>query len=203
MFVDLKDKNVLIAGGGNVAFRKAYLLKDFGARITMIAPEFIALEDKDNRDIRCITKEFCDDDVKGFDMLIAATGDRCLNARIAGAGKDNGIPVNAVDDEKNCSFIFPSVIRDGDVVIAVSSGGNSPVLTQHVRDDIRKILPGDIGQIAGYMGSVRRYVTDRIEDPKARRACFEMIYGRLTANADRPDADELDSIIESAIGDIS
>ena len=166
MFVDMTERECLIVGGGNVAYRKVSVMLDFGAKVTVVAEDIcdelrkltiddIASEDKtgsytaniennktdsDAADrITIIKRKFNQKDCDGMEMVIVATDDNALNHEIAEYCKANGIMVNAVDQKADCSFIFPSYIKEKNLVAAFSSGGNSPVLTQYLKG---KCFPG-------------------------------------------------------------
>lgn len=91
------------------------------------------------------------------------------------------IPVNAVDQQEDCSFIFPSYLKHRDLVGAFSSAGNSPVLTQYLKEALKDILTEELGQINGYMGSIRPVVKTRIETEKLRRQVYRNVLAKLLA----------------------
>ena len=134
MFVDMMERECLIVGGGNVAYRKVMVMLDFGAKVTVVAEDIcdelrkLTIDDTADR-IMFIKRRFERKDCDGMEMVIAATDDNALNHEIAEYCKAKGIMVNAVDQKADCSFIFPSYIKEKNLVAAFSSGGNSPVLT--------------------------------------------------------------------------
>ena len=139
MFIELKNASCLIVGGGKVAYRKAIVLKDFGADITIVSP-IISEDIKRDRKIICLEKYFEDADLEERTLVVAATDDKELNHSIAQLCLKRKIPVNAVDQIEDCSFIFPSYVKEKNVVAAVSSGGNSPVITQYLKSRIKKMM---------------------------------------------------------------
>ena len=112
---------------------------------------------------------------------MAATDDVTENHRIARMAQKKHIPVNAVDQQEDCSFIFPSYLKHRDLVGAFSSAGNSPVLTQYLKESLKEILTEELGQINDYMGSIRPVVKTRIETEKLRRQVYQTILARLLA----------------------
>lgn len=193
MFVDMTERECLIVGGGNVAYRKVIVMLDFGAKVTVVAENIcdelrkltiddIASEDntgsytanKENR-ITFIKRRFEPKDCDGMEMVIAATDDNALNHEIAEYCKANGIIVNAVDQKADCSFIFPSYIKEKNLVAAFSSGGNSPVLTQYLKGKEQEILTSFLGELNEYMGQIREKVIAQYDTEAERKRVFKEI----------------------------
>lgn len=178
MFVDITDKDCLIVGGGLVAYRKINTLLDFGAEVTVVATDIdnkIKQIAKDNTKVKLRMRKFCDDDIAGKLLVIAATDDKELNHRISSLCVFNKIPVNSVDDIENCSFILPSIIREKDVVAAFSSSGKAPVITQYLKEKESGILTPLIGEINDCMGEYRGIVKERIDDENLRKQIYNEI----------------------------
>lgn len=193
MFVDMTERECLIVGGGNVAYRKVIVMLDFGAKITVVAEDIcdelrkltiddIASEDKtgsytankENR-ITFIKRRFERKDCDGMEMVIAATDDNALNHEIAEYCKAKDIMVNAVDQKADCSFIFPSYIKEKNLVAAFSSGGNSPVLTQYLKGKEQEILTPFLGELNEYMGQIREKVIAQYDTEAERKRVFKEI----------------------------
>lgn len=193
MFVDMTKRECLIVGGGNVAYRKVIVMLDFGAKVTVVAEDIcdelrkltiddIASEDKtgsytankENR-ITFIKRRFERKDCDGMEMVIAATDDNALNHEIAEYCKANDIMVNAVDQKADCSFIFPSYIKEKNLVAAFSSGGNSPVLTQYLKGKEQEVLTPFLGELNEYMGQIREKVIAQYDTEAERKRVFKEI----------------------------
>lgn len=193
MFVDMTERECLIVGGGNVAYRKMIVMLDFGAKVTVVAEDIcdelrkltiddIASEDKtgsytankENR-ITFIKRRFERKDCDGMEMVIAATDDNALNHEIAEYCKAKDIMVNAVDQKADCSFIFPSYIKEKNLVAAFSSGGNSPVLTQYLKGKEQEILTPFLGELNEYMGQIREKVIAQYGTEAERKRVFKEI----------------------------
>ena len=122
LFFDVKDKVVLVVGGGDVASRKARLLISAHARIKLVAPEIKpALQTlvSDNGG-ECHQRDFGDDDLSGVSIVVAATDDTRVNAHIGVLAAKQNLPVNVVDDPSLCSFIFPAVPKNVHIVLSES-----------------------------------------------------------------------------------
>lgn len=176
-FLNLDGRKCLIVGGGNVASRKFDLLRKTGAQITIIAPRLVpALEQQiDGGCVVHIMREFLAGDVSGFFLIISATGNRAVNARVAEAANQANIPVNVVDDPDLCSFIFPAVIDRSPVIAAVSTGSASPVLARLLRERLESLIPPGYGKLAGLAEAFRATVKERIRDPNRRRRFWEKV----------------------------
>ena len=193
MFVDMTERECLIVGGGNVAYRKVMVMLDFGAKVTVVAEDIcdelrkFTIDDtasegktdsytanKENR-ITFIKRRFKRKDCDGMEMVIAATDDNALNHEIAEYCKAKGIMVNAVDQKADCSFIFPSYIKEKNLVAAFSSSGNSPVLTQYLKGKEQEILTPFLGELNEYMGHIREKVIAEYDTEAERKRVFKEI----------------------------
>ena len=183
MFVDMTERECLIVGGGNVAYRKVMVMLDFGAKVTVVAEDIcdelrkLTIDDTANKENRItfIKRRFERKDCDGMEMVIAATDDNALNHEIAEYCKANGIMVNAVDQKADCSFIFPSYIKEKNLVAAFSSGGNSPVLTQYLKGKEQEILTPFLGELNEYMGQIREKVIAQYDTEAERKRVFKEI----------------------------
>ena len=156
MFVQLKNKKCLVIGGGRIALRKIEVLKDFEADVTVIAPEMIPQIRQIDK-IRRIFRTFMEEDFKEAELVVAATNDPKVNSEISKICMQRKIPVNAVDQKEDCSFIFPSYVKEGEVVAAFSSGGQSPMITQYLKEKIKPNLTEELGQIAQILDHSKIY----------------------------------------------
>ena len=183
MFVDMTERECLIVGGGNVAYRKVMVMLDFGAKVTVVAEDIcdelrkLTIDDTANKENRItfIKRRFERKDCDGMEMVIAATDDNALNHEIAEYCKAKGIMVNAVDQKADCSFIFPSYIKEKNLVAAFSSSGNSPVLTQYLKGKEQAILTPFLGELNEYMGQIREKVIAEYDTEAERKRVFKEI----------------------------
>lgn len=125
--------------------------------------------------ITIIKRRFDRKDCDGMEMVIAATDDNALNHEIAEYCKAKDIMVNAVDQKADCSFIFPSYIKEKNLVAAFSSGGNSPVLTQYLKGKEQEILTPFLGELNEYMGQIREKVIAQYGTEAERKRVFKEI----------------------------
>lgn len=169
MMIDLHSKKVLVVGGGEEGAHKAEILQDFGARVTLIAPSVTARA-AGIAEVIC-EREFADADIleNDYALVVAATDDADVNRRVSELARRRKIPVNVVDNAPLCTFIFPAIVKDRDVVCAVSSGGKSPYITQYIKKRITEVLPEGIGYINDRMGEIREKAKKEIPDKGRRR----------------------------------
>jgi uroporphyrin-III C-methyltransferase/precorrin-2 dehydrogenase/sirohydrochlorin ferrochelatase len=175
VFLNLKGRSCAVIGGGEVASRKVSLLLNAGAQVTVHAPELgetvrrWVSEGKVRHNPRAFRAEALD----GCALAIAATDDRAVNRQVSEAAKARGIPVNVVDQPDLCSFIMPSIIDRSPVIVAVSTGGASPVLARLIRARLETIIPAGYGRLAQLVSAFRDKVKERFKYPARRRQFWE------------------------------
>jgi precorrin-2 dehydrogenase/sirohydrochlorin ferrochelatase len=138
IFLDLKDRPVLVVGAGKVALRKAKGLLEAGARITVVAPEWEP--EFESMPVRIVSRRFRASDLVGCTLVFAATDDRLTNHRIGIAAKGKGMLANIADSAEECGFIVPARVQRGSVHVAISTGGESPRLSAELRRKLEDIL---------------------------------------------------------------
>ena len=190
MMINLKDRFCLVVGGGIVAFRKVKVLREFGARVTVEASA-ICKEIEEIPNIYKCRKDFESTDLKDVFLVVAATDDRQTNQKISRLCRERGILVNAVDQPEDCDFIFPSYLKEGDVVAAFSSGGNSPVLTQYLKEKNRTIVTAHLGKIADALGTIRDEVKSMTATEQERKKIYQNLLLALLTTDDVPESEEL------------
>lgn len=201
MFIDLEKKRCLVAGGGTVAYRKVRVLMDFGADVVVIAPK-VRPEICKLKGVQVIKRAFMENDLDDCILLVAATDDKNLNHRLAELAKAKKIAVNAVDQKEDCTFLFPAYVKEQNLIGAFSSGGNSPLLTQYLKQKFSAILTGELGEINEYMGSIRPYVRSRVWEEGMRSRVYRRILNELLTQKKynyQQNQDWLDKLIEEVV----
>jgi uroporphyrin-III C-methyltransferase/precorrin-2 dehydrogenase/sirohydrochlorin ferrochelatase len=176
-FFDLTAQKVLIVGAGEVALRKLALLTRSGAKVTVVAPQMLPefSEQAAAGRVTAVPREFVPGDLDGARLVIVATGRRAVNRWIAALGEARGIPVNVVDDREASRFIVPALIDRNPVLVAISTGGASPVLARRLRERLEALIPKRFGELALWLQALRRAARWRLRDTDARRRYFEHI----------------------------
>jgi precorrin-2 dehydrogenase/sirohydrochlorin ferrochelatase len=160
VFLDLKGKKVVVVGGGEVATRKVQTLLQCGASVDVVGRR---LKDKlkgqgDREEIRYLGGEFREGHLEDAFLVIAATDDESLNRRIGGAAQQRGILFNAVDQPADCTFIVPSIVNRGDLLIAISTSGKSPALAKKIRQQLESQFGREYEMFLKIMGRIREEV---------------------------------------------
>lgn len=178
IFCQLHHRACLLVGGGDVAERKARLLLEAGARLTVnalaFAPQFKAWAQDDK--LTLVEGDFDETLLDTAWLVIAATDDDAVNQRVSTAAEQRRIFCNVVDAPEQASFIMPSIIDRSPLMVAVSSGGRSPVLARLLREKLEAILPQHLGQLAHYAGTLRSRVKQHFSGMSQRRRFWEKLF---------------------------
>ncbi len=176
-FLDIRGRCCLVVGGGAVAARKAALLLQAGGAVEVVAPMLcdallgLVREGRVSHRAQCYAPEL----LKQAALVVAATDDPQLNRLVSEQARSRAIPVNVVDQPALCSFIFPSIVDRSPVIVAVSSGGASPVLARMLRAHLEAVIPAAYGRLARLMGGFREAVKARFRDSGQRRRFWEKL----------------------------
>jgi len=177
IFMNVKNQPCLVVGAGDVASRKIQMLLNAGADVTVIAPETcegvmtLSVEKKIKWCVRIVE----DRDIQGKRLVISATNCGEVNRWVSQLANQANIPVNVVDAPELCSFIVPSIIDRSPVVVAVSSGGSSPVLARLLRARLETLIPATYGRLAKLMEGFRQEVKNTFANTRERRRFWEVI----------------------------
>lgn len=177
IFLNIKEKKCVVVGGGEVALRKATLLLRAGADLHIVAA---SLSDElrklcSEHSCKITEREFQEADLSDAILVVAATDDLATNERVSVIASDLNIPVNVVDQPHLCSFIMPSIVDRSPIVVAISSGGSSPILTRKLKELNETMIPGRIDKLAELLGSYRVRVKKEVKDFSARIRFWENI----------------------------
>lgn len=193
MFIELKDRCCLVAGGGKVALRKVETLRDFGAKLTVVAPSILP-EIRAMEGVVCKEKYFEKSDLMGQELVVASTDDPEQNHRISQACQEEKIWVNVVDQKEDCSFIFPAYLKEGGVIAAFSSGGKSPAITQYLRSKIQSAMTPLLGELAEMLGDLREELRGTVSK-SVRKSIYQEILECCLEKGSVPSREETDEII--------
>lgn len=179
IYMNIKNEDkVLLIGGGKVALQKLKVLIDNQINIHLVAEqvdlsiyEYLSGYENSETAVEMELAEYREELLSDdYSFVIAATNDRELNSRIAVASKERNIPVNVVDDPELSTFIFPSIIKRGDLVIGISSSGKAPAVTQYYKERFAQQLPDNIEEILEAVGEYREQIKNDVRDHKKRAA---------------------------------
>ena len=175
MFVDLKEKPILIVGGGNVALRKLKKLAPYGGIPTVVAPEI--LPEIAQMGVQIKARCFCEADLTPWPALvIAATDDKVINREVARLCKNMDIPVNVADDPDSCTFLFPALVQRGDFSAGICTGGASPTAAIYFKERLEEQVPENLEEILDWLAEQRVALKKQIPDQAQRAGIFRRMF---------------------------
>lgn len=196
MYVNIENKSCLVIGGGKVACRKAAVLLDFGASVSIASKSFCDEIKMLNADFILGEIDFslCDDK----ELVVCATDDRELNQSIFEYCNKRRIPVNVVDDAKNSTFIFSSYIKQKNLVASFSSSGNSPMLTQILKQSCE--LTPFLGELNELLGKCRGELNKDTSSEIDRKTVYKAVYDLAVKENEIPTIEKVEEIINELQG---
>jgi len=186
IFLNVRDKHILIVGHGTIAARRADMALRTGARVTVVGP---ALGDDfhdiaDHPDLTHQTRALTLEDVKASCLVYGATEDRELADKVHDFARQAKVPVNIADQPDKCSFIMPAVVDRSPFIVGISSGGHAPILARILKARLESLVPATYGRFALLAGKFRERVLAQIHSSTLRRRFWENV-------AEGPAADHL------------
>ncbi|MDH5511098.1 MAG: bifunctional precorrin-2 dehydrogenase/sirohydrochlorin ferrochelatase [Nitrospinota bacterium] len=177
VFLSLAEAKCVVVGGGEVAARKIAGLRVAGAAVMVVAPKLCpaAMEQVEVGEAQWIKGTFTPQALDGATLVIASTDNSEVNREVASEAKARNIPVNVVDQPELCGFYVPSVVRRGDLVIAISTSGNSPAIAKRVRKNLEKEFGPEWEPYLEIMGQARRMALCLFDDQKTREEIFNTL----------------------------
>ncbi len=172
-----------MVGAGRVAERKVRALLACGARVRVVSPEaskgLMTLHRKKKIDLS--ERAYRPSDLKGAALVFAATDDLQTNRRVSSDAQSRHIPVNVADNPDLCDFIVPSVVKEGPIVLAISTSGTAPMLARRIREEIEKQLSKDLARYTVKIGRFRKLLIERVGDRREREKILKEIGTRSIA----------------------
>ncbi|MBW2063880.1 MAG: bifunctional precorrin-2 dehydrogenase/sirohydrochlorin ferrochelatase [Deltaproteobacteria bacterium] len=203
ILIDLTGKEVLVVGGGEVAQRKVDSLLETGAIVKVVAEDLTPRLRKrlERGEIIFLGREFREQHLDGSFMVFAATSNKSLNSRVSQWAKERGILVNAVDQPSDCSFILPSVVRRGDLLICISTSGKSPALAKKIRKELEVRFGEEYDFFLVLMGRLRQLILGRgLDHRENRRIFYKLVDSDLLGFLKGSEWEKAASLIREATG---
>ena len=174
IYLDIRDKKCVVVGGGDVAYRKAVSLKEAGAQVVVISPDFSKdfLKEEGITMLRQKYEERC---LEGATLIIAATNDKEINQRVWEEARRHGLLVNVVDQPELCNFIVPSVVNRGELQISISTGGASPAFARRLRQELENHFGPEYGEFVELLSKMRSEARSQIGDGTKRQKLMERL----------------------------
>ncbi len=201
LFHKLQDRPVLLVGGGEMALRKARLLADAGASLRVVATEVCT----ELRELVGVAgelrlRDYQAEDLQGVALAIIACDDESVRQRASAEAQARGLPVNVVDAPALCSVIFPAIVDRSPLIVAVTSGGDAPVLARLIRAKIETWIPATYGQLAGLAKKFRAQVRGLLPDVQQRRVFWEDVFqGQIAESVFAGKLSEGERLLEAKI----
>ncbi|MBI2910015.1 MAG: bifunctional precorrin-2 dehydrogenase/sirohydrochlorin ferrochelatase [Chloroflexi bacterium] len=164
IFLNVSGRKCVVVGGGEVAERKVRGLVEAGSSVLVISPAVTEALGRLASEgvVEALSRQYRPGDIaEDAALVFAATDDPAVNHAAAQEAKEKGIPVNVADDPDYCDFILPSVLRRGDLVISVSTSGQSPALARRIREDLEGLFPEEYASLCGLLYDVRQNLHNR------------------------------------------
>jgi|SRR5680860_143048 len=172
IFMDLKDKSILVVGGGVIALRKVQTLMHHGALVQIVSPRLVPELKELIDEKRCfwLEKDYSVEDIQEAILVFSCTENEDVNTQVAKDAKAHHRPVNVVDDPIKCSFIVPSIMEQGNLKIAVSTGGSSPIVARQVRAELQSLYGQEMAEYLTLLKNWRSLAKSSL--PSAKRSIF-------------------------------
>jgi len=187
IFLKLTGRRAIVIGAGHLAESKITSLRAADAAVTVIAPQASdpIVEQAAAGELTLHSRLYRQGDLAGAFLVVAATNDPAVNRAVFAEATATGVLCNAVDDPPFCDFYFPSVVRRGDLQIAISTAGNSPALAQQLRKNLNEQLPLDLGDWLADLGNLRREVVAAEPLNEERRLILHELAQRQVCSYDQ------------------
>src|SRR5688572_17701534 len=180
IYIDIEDRDVVIIGGGNVCTRKAETMMKYGARVTIVSPQFTEEIEGWARDgqLSLKRKTYDESDLEGAVLVIASTDHQSVNEQVAADCRRRKIPVNVVDVTPLCEFIVPAIIEKGSIQIAISTGGKSPAIARTLKEDLQRSIGPEYAEINDVLATLRDAAKALLPTDIDRKRFFDGIIAR-------------------------
>jgi len=175
LMVDLTGRRCLVVGGGVVAERKVRALLEAGGEVLVVSPALTPGLEALKREGRIVhlARPYQPGDLAGSFLVFGATDDHRVNRRLADEAKAAGVLANMGDSPTSGTFLAPAVLTRGDLVIAISTGGDSPALARKIREDLESVYGEEYAELLNVLERVRERAKREVADQGRRRALLE------------------------------
>lgn len=195
-FIDLAQANGLVIGGGPVALRKVEKLLPYGPQLTVAAPQLCpALEQYIG--ITLLRRPFLPSDLDGRTFVVAA-GSRQVNLQAAQLCRERGIPINVVDNKSESTFLFPALLKQGELSVGISTSGSSPSAAVWLRDRLADSLPPNFDAILDFLAAQRPAAQAELSHPQQREKLMALLFQRCLVNQGPLTTEETEQLFQLA-----
>ncbi len=201
--LDIKNRPCLVVGGGQVGTRKVRTLLQCGALVTVVSPEVTAELTRLERQgrITVIPRDYRSTDLDQVFLVIGATDDQNLNRQVHLDAEAAQKLCNIADQPELCNFVLPSIINQGDLMIAISTSGRSPAFAKYLRQRLQNQFGPEYGRFLDLMGAVRRRLLKTEHAPEAHKPLFEnLIHNNLLELIKNDDRTGINTLLAEVLG---
>jgi precorrin-2 dehydrogenase len=204
VYLDIKDRDCLVIGGGSVGTRKVLTLLACGANVTVVSLD--ATEKlhqlSNNGVIKLKERSFQNTDLDDRFLVIGATDNQELNFNIHAEAERRGLLCNIADRPKACNFILPSIVNRGDLIIAISTSGKSPAFAKRLRKQLEAEFGDEYAEFLNLMGVIRKKLLSQDHEPEAHKHLFEQLIERnLVQMLKDGDTENVNSLLLEVLGE--
>jgi precorrin-2 dehydrogenase / sirohydrochlorin ferrochelatase len=202
--LDIRGRRCLVVGGGGVGTRKAESLLACGGAVTVVSPAATeALQHLAARgELTLLLREYDSVDLQGVFLVIGATDDETLNRRVSADAERRGVLCNIADRPEKCNFILPAVVQRGDLVITVSTSGQSPALAKKLRRSLQAQFGDEYAVLLDLMGAIRRRLLAEAHAPEEHKPIFErLVHSDILTWIREGRRYEVDRLLAEVLGD--
>lgn len=201
--LDVQKRECLVIGGGSVGERKVKTLLECGALVTVITPD--ATESLQalaaNQSIELIVREYESSDMEGKYLVIGATDSEEANEKISKDAAERGLLCNIADRPAACNFVLPAIVRQGDLLIAISTSNKSPAVARRIRQTLEREFGPEYAVLLNLMGAIRQKLLSEAKSPEAHKRMFEQLLDRGLLEMIRENRiQDVDSLLKEVIG---
>jgi precorrin-2 dehydrogenase / sirohydrochlorin ferrochelatase len=201
--LDINGRRCLVVGAGRVGVRKADTLVQCGAVVTVVSPEVSPAMTHlaDQKAIILKQRPYRSSDVEDMFLVIGATDDETLNRQINADAESRNLLCNIADRPEICNFILPAIVRRGNFVMAISTGGKSPAFAKHIRKRLETQFGPEYGTLLDLMGAIRNKLLAEAHEPEVHKPLFEqLIEGDLLALVKDQEIARIDQLLRKVLG---
>ncbi len=202
--LDVQDRECLVVGGGSVGERKVKTLLECGARVTVVttlATERLqALASEGRVDLK--TRGYEPTDLEGKFLVIGATDSKEINEKISKDAAKTGLLCNIADRPAACTFVLPAIVRQGDLLIAVSTSNKSPAVAKRIRQTLEKEFGPEYAVLLDLMGAIRQKLLAEAKSPEDHKRMFEQLLDQGLLKMIRGDRiQDVDALLKGVLGE--
>lgn len=204
VYLDIRNRDCLVVGGGRVALRKAEGLLRAGARTTVVSPEFAEGFSRlaGSANLKMIRRNYKSADLDSKFLVIGATDNSELNRKISRDAESRNMLCNIADLPEACNFILPSMVERGDLIIAISTSGKSPAFARHLRKQLEKQFGEEYTEFLRLMGAARKKLLAQKHAPEEHKPLFrQLIAEDLPAMIRKGKTEQADKLLQKVLGE--